>query len=81
MVVKEVKDPKTVVLLRGIYTSMLLIGEPASGMAVIACNRYLEKPSNLPRPASVTASSQREISCPRGEASRSTLRSSRAHET
>lgn len=55
LVVKEVKDPKAIVLLRGIYTSMLLIGEYAGGMAVIAYNRYLEKPTNLSRPATVTA--------------------------
>ncbi len=52
LVLKDVKDPKTVVLLRGIYASMLLIGEYAAGIAVIAYNRYLERPSNLSRPAS-----------------------------
>ena len=55
LVLKDVKDPKSVVLLRGIYASMLLIGEYAGSIAVIAYNRYLEKPSNLSRPASVSA--------------------------
>jgi phosphate uptake regulator len=56
LVLKEVKDPKAVVLLRGIYASMLLIGEYAAAIAVIGYNRYLEKPSNLSRPASASVS-------------------------
>ena len=54
LVLKEVKDPKTVVLLHGIYASMLRIGEYAAAIAVIAYNRYLERPSNLSRPASAS---------------------------
>ena len=51
LVLKEFKDPRAVVPLRGIQSSLARIGEYAQSMAVIACNRYLEKPSNLCRPA------------------------------
>lgn len=51
LVIRDVKDPKAILLLRGIYSSMLLIGEYAAAIAVIAYNRYLERPSNLSRPA------------------------------
>jgi len=55
LVIKDVKDPKAIVLLRGIYASLFQIGEYAGSMAVIAYNRYLERPSNLSRPASSSA--------------------------
>jgi len=51
LVLKEFKDPKAVVPLRGIYSGMAQIGEYAQSIAHVAFNRYLEKPSNLCRPA------------------------------
>src|SRR3990170_4445520 len=51
LVLKEIKDPKAILPLRGIYSGMGEIGEYAQSIAVIAFNRYLEKPSNLCRPA------------------------------
>ena len=53
LVLKEVEDPKVILPLRGIYTNILTIGEYAQAIAVIAFNRYLEKPSGLCRPSSV----------------------------
>ena len=49
LVLKEVKDPKVVLPLRGIYSNMAQIGGYAKSIAVIAFNRYLEKPTNLCR--------------------------------
>jgi len=51
LVVKEVRDIKTILPLRGIYSNMATIGGYAQSIAVIAFNRYLEKPTNLCRPA------------------------------
>ena len=51
LVLKEVKDPKAILPLRGIYSNMVQIGAYAKSIAVIAFNRYLEKPTNLCRPA------------------------------
>ena len=53
--VKDLRDPKIIIPLRGIYGSMAQIADYANNIAVIAFNRYLEKPSNLCRPASPSA--------------------------
>ena len=50
LVLKEIKDPKTILPVRGIYSNITQIGGYAKSIAVIAFNRYLEKPSNLCRP-------------------------------
>jgi len=51
LVQKETKDVKLIIPLRGIFGAIAQIGEYAQGVAVIAYNRYLEKPTNLCRPA------------------------------
>jgi len=43
-------DPKTVIPLRAVFVHMVQVGGYAHSIAVIAYNRYLEKPSNLCRP-------------------------------
>jgi len=53
LVLKEVQDPKVIIPLRGIYSNIGTIGEYAQSIAVIAFNRYLEKPSSLCRPTSM----------------------------
>ena len=55
LVLRETKDLKRILPLRGIYSNMAQIGEYAHEIAVIAFNRYLEKPTNLCRPATVPA--------------------------
>ena len=50
LVLRETKDPKAIVPLRMIYSSMAGIGGFANSIAVIAFNRYLEKPSDVCRP-------------------------------
>ncbi|MGQ0796553.1 MAG: PhoU domain-containing protein [Methanobacteriota archaeon] len=56
IIVKELRapkglDPKAVIPLRAVFTHIVQIGGYAHSIAVIAYNRYLEKPSNLCRPA------------------------------
>jgi len=43
-------DPKMIIPLRALFIHMMQIGGYAHSIAVIAYNRYLEKPSNLCRP-------------------------------
>jgi len=50
LVLKELKDPRTILPVRGIYSAMAQIGGFASSIAVIAFNRYLEKPTDLCMP-------------------------------
>ena len=47
-------DPKAALPLRAIFTHIIQIGGYAHSIAVIAYNRYLEKPSNLCRPVAPT---------------------------
>jgi len=51
LLLKEVRDARAIVPLRGIHGSLTQIGGYVRSMAVIACNRYLEQPTNLCRPA------------------------------
>jgi len=51
LVVKDSKDIKAILPLRGIYSNMAQIGGYAKSIALIAFNRYLEKPTNLCRPS------------------------------
>ena len=53
LVQKETKNLALVLPLRGIFGAIAQIGEYAQGVAVIAYNRYLEKATNLCRPASM----------------------------
>ena len=55
LVLKETNEVKTVVLLRTISSSMAQIAEYARSIAVIAYNRYLEKATNLCKPAAPKA--------------------------
>ncbi|MBI4416852.1 MAG: hypothetical protein HY557_07710 [Euryarchaeota archaeon] len=50
IVLKEIDDPKVVIPVRGLVNNLIHIGEYARSIAVIAYNRYLEKPTNLCRP-------------------------------
>ncbi len=52
LIAREFRDARMVVPLRGIENGLTQIGEYAKSIAVIACNRYLEKPSSLCQPAS-----------------------------
>ena len=56
IIVKELRapkglDPKAIIPLRAIFIHIMQIGGYAHSIAVIAYNRYLEKPTNLCRPA------------------------------
>ena len=51
LAIKDIKDVKVILPVRGIYSNMAQIGEYAQFIAVIAFNRYLEKPTNLCRPS------------------------------
>jgi len=50
IVMRGVKDPRGVLPLGAIYTHLAQVGGYARSIALIAYNRYLEKPTNLSRP-------------------------------
>jgi len=50
-ILKEFPDMRGVLPMRGIHSGMAQIREYTRSIALIACNRYLETPSNLSRPA------------------------------
>src|SRR3989442_2301266 len=50
LVMRGVKDPRGVLPLGAIYTHLAQVGGYARSIALIAYNRYLEKPTNLSRP-------------------------------
>ncbi len=50
LVLREMKDPKAILPVRTICTNMARIGGFAGSIAVIAFNRYLEKPTDICRP-------------------------------
>jgi len=54
LMLKDYDDPKIVMPLRTVINGILEMSEYANSIAVIAINRYLEKPSNLSRPAPPT---------------------------
>ncbi len=49
LVLRDIKDPKVVLAYRAILVGLLRVAEVARTTAVIAFNRYLERPSNLCR--------------------------------
>jgi phosphate uptake regulator len=51
IMLKDYDDPKVIIPLRTIINGVIEMSEYANSIAVIAFNRYLEKPSNLSRPA------------------------------
>ena len=51
MILKDYDDPKVIIPLRTILDGILEMFEYGHSIAVVAFNRYLEKPTNLSRPA------------------------------
>jgi len=51
LMLKEYDDPKVVIPFRSVILGIVKMSEYAHSIAVIAFNRYLEKPTNLCRPA------------------------------
>jgi hypothetical protein len=52
MYLKDYKDPKVVIPFREIVNGIGETSDYAKSIAVIAFNRYLERPSNVSKPAS-----------------------------
>lgn len=51
LMLKEYDDPRIIIPFRTVINGIVKMSEYAHSIAVIAFNRYLEKPSNLCRPA------------------------------
>jgi len=51
LMLKEYDDPRVIIPFRAVINGIIKMSEYAHSIAVIAFNRYLEKPSNLCRPA------------------------------